>query len=432
MAWALSQILVITPNQIKDNSATEMYANYYDVFVRNAFGNYRDVLKEVAFSPMMAEMLSFLESKSSAYVLRTTGEKSYPDENFAREVMQLFSIGVHQLNMNGLPKLDPSTGLPIPTYQNSDIQTFARAWTGFLRQEQRGNIELGSDWEPNRIDPMQINPNWRDMFPKMDLNYGFIGDGYPLCSDLPEKQFLKIGAKYILLGSSSLPEYQTGELERWAQYSDTDILRLTLNSTSQLVNVLCNASTPGGECNFRSVVVLEKNLNCTGVECNLDNLRAFRVQQSPPVYYEYVRPACVELSFYDTGKKISKRLPRESMCANTLVDEVMDACCPPKIVYGQNLCEFTGERVKYSTGASRCSAVHGADAGPCNWEYMRNNGNKNNPDCILWMNDHGWHWTNMTCTIYVKGAYCTIDTYMSLVIFCCFSYATLPHFLLTN
>lgn len=59
------------------------------------------------------------------------------DENFAREVMQLFTIGVQKLNMNGLLVINTSTGLPIPTYQNSDIQTFAWAWTGFLCQEQR-------------------------------------------------------------------------------------------------------------------------------------------------------------------------------------------------------------------------------------------------------------------------------------------------------
>jgi hypothetical protein len=75
-----------------------------------------------------------------------------------------------------------------------------------------------------RIDPMQINPNWRDVFPKMDLNDGFIGDAYPLCSDLPENQCLKKGAKYILLCSLSLPEYQSGEMDWWAKYSDAEIL----------------------------------------------------------------------------------------------------------------------------------------------------------------------------------------------------------------
>ncbi len=69
MAWALSQIFVVKSKQINEAgqsaSLSEPYLNYYDIFVRHAFGSYRDVLKEVSQSPMMAEMLSFLESKSS-------------------------------------------------------------------------------------------------------------------------------------------------------------------------------------------------------------------------------------------------------------------------------------------------------------------------------------------------------------------------------
>ncbi len=53
VAWALSQILVVTPNQIDEDDLSEAYLAYYDIFVRNAFGNYFDVLKEVAYSPMM-------------------------------------------------------------------------------------------------------------------------------------------------------------------------------------------------------------------------------------------------------------------------------------------------------------------------------------------------------------------------------------------
>jgi len=65
MAWALSQIFVVTSKQISESGLSEAYLNYYDIFVRHAFGSYRDILKEVSQSPMMAEMLSFLESKSS-------------------------------------------------------------------------------------------------------------------------------------------------------------------------------------------------------------------------------------------------------------------------------------------------------------------------------------------------------------------------------
>jgi uncharacterized protein (DUF1800 family) len=88
-----------------------------------------------------------------------------PDENFAREIKQLFFMGVNLLNMDGTVKVSPATGPPIPTHRNSNIQTFARAWTGFLRQSSRGIIE-NWDWYPNRIDPLDMNPRWRDISPR--------------------------------------------------------------------------------------------------------------------------------------------------------------------------------------------------------------------------------------------------------------------------
>ena len=68
--------------------------------------------------------------------------------------MQLFTIGVHMLNADG--SVQTSNGSPIPTYDNSDIQTLARAWTGFKRQNARGNME-GVSYGLNRHDPMPIN-----------------------------------------------------------------------------------------------------------------------------------------------------------------------------------------------------------------------------------------------------------------------------------
>jgi hypothetical protein len=62
-----------------------------------------------------------------------------------------------------------------------------------------------------------------------------------------------------------------------------------LNHTSHLFKVLCNSSTKsGGDCIFKTVAILEQDLDCTGVECNLENLTAFKVQQAPPLCYEYI------------------------------------------------------------------------------------------------------------------------------------------------
>lgn len=74
------------------------------------------------------------------YSLDSYDELNYPDENYAREVMQLFSIGVAQLNMDGTSKLDED-GDTINTYTTNDIRSYARVWTGFMKQTMRGNVE---------------------------------------------------------------------------------------------------------------------------------------------------------------------------------------------------------------------------------------------------------------------------------------------------
>lgn len=68
MAWALAQIVTTVPGNMEGKENTEMHVNYYDILVRHAFGNYRDILREVSYSPLMAEHLSYLKSKSHAYV----------------------------------------------------------------------------------------------------------------------------------------------------------------------------------------------------------------------------------------------------------------------------------------------------------------------------------------------------------------------------
>ena len=84
MAWALSQICVVGFGSLDDQN-TEAVLQYYDIFVRGAFGSYRDILKEVAFSEAMGNFLSSKENKSFQYS-QSEGIDAFPDENFAREV----------------------------------------------------------------------------------------------------------------------------------------------------------------------------------------------------------------------------------------------------------------------------------------------------------------------------------------------------------
>jgi uncharacterized protein (DUF1800 family) len=122
--YALSQLFVISSNNstaIQNMPRGE--ASYYDMLGADAFGNFRQLLQDVTLHPMMGQFLSMLmNDKGNA----TTD----PDENYAREVMQLFTIGLWQLNDDGSQKLD-SNGNPIPTYSNTDVMGLAAVFTGY-------------------------------------------------------------------------------------------------------------------------------------------------------------------------------------------------------------------------------------------------------------------------------------------------------------
>ncbi|MGA2534448.1 MAG: DUF1800 family protein [Terracidiphilus sp.] len=122
--YALSQLFVVSSEaNFGVQSMPRGEANYYDVLGADAFGNFRQLLQDVTLNPMMGQMLSMLgNDKGNA----TTD----PDENYAREVMQLFTIGLYQLNDDGSQQLD-SNGNPIPTYSNTDVMGLAAVFTGF-------------------------------------------------------------------------------------------------------------------------------------------------------------------------------------------------------------------------------------------------------------------------------------------------------------
>ena len=195
VAWALYNIIPLEANLI--DADTESHTAFFDLFVRHAFGNFRDLLRSIAYSPWMAEMLSFENNKSTDYVYRTEGVWTWPDENMAREMTQLFTIGMYALNIDGSRVLDEK-GQAIKTYAEHNVQEFSRAWTGFSFSFPRGNIEaIGR----NFIDPLRLK-HYRDVFPKANLYGGYLGDGYPLCYKAPPRSFLRKGATYRLLGKS--------------------------------------------------------------------------------------------------------------------------------------------------------------------------------------------------------------------------------------
>ena len=148
MAFALSEIFVISMQNESVQPQLRGVASYYDMLGQHAFGNFRDLLEGVALHPMMGLYLSHLRNQKES-ATRT------PDENFAREVMQLFTIGLYQLNPDG--SLKQSGGKPIDTYTRDDVAGLARVFTGWswAGPDQSATRFYGGTADPDR--------DWRPM-----------------------------------------------------------------------------------------------------------------------------------------------------------------------------------------------------------------------------------------------------------------------------
>lgn len=157
VAFALSEIFVISDVNGTVANWEEGAANYYDLLVTGAFGNFRTLLENVTLNPMMGVYLTHLRnSKATA--------TTEPDENFAREVMQLFTIGLNQLQPDGTLKLDGS-GLPIATYDQTTITQMAKVFTGWQFNNPApttGNFRSGGNVASDYLLPMTLNPNFHD------------------------------------------------------------------------------------------------------------------------------------------------------------------------------------------------------------------------------------------------------------------------------
>ena len=123
VAFALSQIFVVS--DIDKTLANAQYGmtDYYDMLSRNAFGNYRTLLEDVSLHPVMGVYLSMVRNEKA-----NPAENIRPDENFAREVLQLFSIGLFELDNRG--EIINRTN-PTPSYTQNTIEEFARVFTGW-------------------------------------------------------------------------------------------------------------------------------------------------------------------------------------------------------------------------------------------------------------------------------------------------------------
>ncbi|HEX8288784.1 MAG TPA: DUF1800 domain-containing protein [Pyrinomonadaceae bacterium] len=157
VAWALSQMWVVSG--VDTQQASHMIA-YHKVLSDNAFGNYRTLMQQMTLNPGMGNYLDMLSST-----------KDNPNENYAREILQLFTIGVFMLNPDGTKQLDENNN-PIPTYNQKTINNFTKVFTGWGLCEVSGaacpNRTIGA---PNYKDPMLLKQNNHDVSAKTLLNY---------------------------------------------------------------------------------------------------------------------------------------------------------------------------------------------------------------------------------------------------------------------
>jgi uncharacterized protein (DUF1800 family) len=143
VALALSEIFVVSKVEETINGEPLGVASYHDTLANDAFGNFRTLLKEVTLHPIMGQYLNMRGNKKQA-----TPTSPPPNENYAREVLQLFSVGLNNLHPDGTLKFD-ATGLPIPTYDQSTIQNFARVFTGW----DAGTAYNYSFWDATLVPP---------------------------------------------------------------------------------------------------------------------------------------------------------------------------------------------------------------------------------------------------------------------------------------
>ncbi|MFK8113358.1 MAG: DUF1800 family protein [Rubripirellula sp.] len=162
VAWTLSQIFVISDSggAFNNDDARSVgggetsiadslgMSDYYDMLAEHASGNYRDLLGDVTFHPNMGTYLSSWRNRKA-----NIGAGRFPDENYAREIMQLFSIGLYELRQDGRQKLNEQNEL-IPTYDNEGIKELARLFTGFRSFH---NTSTSFYTGRNYGDPMQVH-----------------------------------------------------------------------------------------------------------------------------------------------------------------------------------------------------------------------------------------------------------------------------------
>lgn len=173
VAFALSEIWVVSEQSGLFNQPYGL-ANYYDLLARGAFGNYRQLMEDATLHPAMGLYLSMLGNRKPDVALNIR-----PDENYARELMQLFTIGLVELEPDGTVRRD-GLGHPLPTYDQAVIEGFAHAWTGWTFGGSASFLAPSFDF----LQPMTAFPEYHDTGPKQVLGGEVLPGGQTPAQDL--------------------------------------------------------------------------------------------------------------------------------------------------------------------------------------------------------------------------------------------------------
>ena len=153
MALAMSEMFVVSFTSFTSLYPSCLIAAYWDVLTAHAFGNFRQLLEALTLN---AAMGNFLNTRGN---LKEDSRGRRPDENYAREVMQLFTIGLYELNPDGSHKLDAG-GKPVETYSQDDVTNLARVFTGYdLDYLSNGGTSTAVSWERNPVPSTHLATN---------------------------------------------------------------------------------------------------------------------------------------------------------------------------------------------------------------------------------------------------------------------------------
>ena len=163
VAFALSEVFVTSDVASQLADEPDGLATYYDLLANDAFGNFRQLLQDVTLSPAMGNYLNVLRNAKASPSAGTSA-----DENYARELQQLFTIGLNELQPDGTLMLD-SSGLPIPTYNQAEVVQTANVFTGWGYYSTASNPSFYGT-PADFGEPMMLYPTYHDETQKTVVN----------------------------------------------------------------------------------------------------------------------------------------------------------------------------------------------------------------------------------------------------------------------